>query len=510
MNALTTAAVSALLYGTVYVLERQLAFAPPSWLVIVVFAVATLAQFGAYGHLLTLARTADAAGAAYGVAPRDAATPGAQVRPAEIAVVHSRGLIAGAVVIWIGMAITPPVLSMDVFSYLAHGHQLSQGVNPYAVETRDVGREAYGQALAAWGWLPVHAASPYGPLWTHFERWSFTADTPVWSQMLWMKVPVVLAGLLTACFIWLTLGRVAPQWRLSGTTLFLWNPLVIHEIAGGGHNDAMMLALCAGGFYLFARNHDGLGTAAVCGAALVKLTALVVTPPLAFHLLRAGLWRADAGAAARTAWRNAVLTRLGAASLAVVLMAVAGWWLYGDLWLGGATFAGLRLHAEPNIAPSTGGTLYFWLTRNHSDAGSARVVSMLLNGMLVAAIAVISATATWLRRTFTACASLSVVVLLLASSYWPWYVVTPVALCALAPWSRVAMPVAVTFSFFGRLAAPIDRLRLNGLMDWPLETVLTTIVGLWLPATIVVLVLLPVLLANPSPWRSTALTPVKG
>lgn len=505
MNALRTAAASALLYGTVYVLERQLAFAPPSWLVIMAFVVVTLAQFLAYGHLLTLARAADAA---LVVAGRDAATSMASGRPVEHAVVSSRGLFVGAVLIWIGMAITPPVLSMDVFSYLAHGHQLSQGVNPYAVETREVGREAYGQALAAWGWLPVHEASPYGPLWTHVERWSFAADASVRTQMLWMKAAVVLAGLVTALFIWLTLGRVAPQWRLFGTTLFLWNPLVIHEVAGGGHNDAMMLVFCVGGLYLFARGRDGLGTAAVCSAALVKLTALVVTPPLAFHLLRAGLWRADGGPAARRAWRHAVLKRLAAAALAVTVMAVAGWWLYGDLWLGRSTFTGLRLHAEPNIAPSTGGTLYYWLTRDHSEAGSARVVSMLLNGLLVAAIAVISTTATWLQRTFTACASLSVVVLLLASSYWPWYVVTPVALCALAPWSRVAMPVAVTFSFFGRLVAPIDRLRLNGLMDWPLESVLTTIVGLWLPAAIVVLVLLPVLLANPSPWRSTALRPV--
>jgi hypothetical protein len=43
----------------------------------------------------------------------------------------------------------------------------------------------------------------------------------------------------------------------------------------------------------------------------------------------------------------------------------------------------------------------------------------------------------------------------------------------------------VAVSFCSRLAAPIDMLRLRGLMDWEAEVFIATIVGVWSPAVAV-------------------------
>jgi hypothetical protein len=56
----------------------------------------------------------------------------------------------------------------------------------------------------------------------------------------------------------------------------------------------------------------------------------------------------------------------------------------------------------------------------------------------------------------------------------------PIALIALTP-SPSFLWAAAAISIGSRLAAPIDALRLDGLMDWPQEVLLTTVVGVWLP-----------------------------
>ena len=51
--------------------------------------------------------------------------------------------------------------------------------------------------------------------------------------VLLMKLPALLGALGSAALIWRILGMVRPRLRLLGTIAFVWNPVVIAELAAG-------------------------------------------------------------------------------------------------------------------------------------------------------------------------------------------------------------------------------------------------------------------------------------
>src|SRR5262249_11297231 len=61
--------------------------------------------------------------------------------------------------------------------------------------------------------------------------------------MLAFKGLGAVGFLLCGAAIWGALGQIAPERRVLGLFLWLWNPLALWESAGAGHNDAWM-ALC--------------------------------------------------------------------------------------------------------------------------------------------------------------------------------------------------------------------------------------------------------------------------
>ncbi|MGE3510730.1 MAG: hypothetical protein AB7N65_17795 [Vicinamibacterales bacterium] len=454
MTAAVLAGANATLAWLVLVAQRQMAFEPPSVAAIALYMGSTAGMFVCYGGALRLGSRA----------------PVLERRT-------TMALLAGPVVVWLALTPTLPSLSIDLYSYLGHGHQVAGGVNPYTAPVATIAGTRYGDGLTRLGWLPAHGRSPYGPIWTRLETAAHGTDRSIVTQARWLKGVTTGAGLAVALLLWFALGRFAPEQRLCGLILYLWNPLVMFEIAGEGHNDAVMLAFLVLGLLLVALEWRMAAAATLAAAALVKATALLVVPPVAWHVARR-IWvdRREAGRRAQA---------IAGPLLAVVLVCVAGWWMYGELWVGAATFDGLRQHARPQVTPSTAGTLYWYASQTHSEAASAIAVRVAVHGLLVGSIAIVSLRTTTVRETFGACAVASVAGLLLSTSYWPWYVVVPVALYALAPTSAYAIPTVMALSAAGRLVAPIERLRIQGVGDWPTATVLTTVVGLWLPALIV-------------------------
>lgn len=86
-----------------------------------------------------------------------------------------------------------------------------------------------------------------------------------------------------------------------------------------------------------------------------------------------------------------------------------------------------------------------------------------------------------------ACGRIALVFLLIASpSYWPWYVLLPIALMTLSPQgSFIAM--SIVLAFCSRLVAPIDDMNVNGFTNWNVEVLSTTAIGLLLPLLIYLL-----------------------
>jgi hypothetical protein len=364
-----------------------------------------------------------------------------------------------AVLIW-----TPPTLSIDLFTYLAHGQQIQVEKNPYAEPVKDIQHTAYGEALIERGWLPVHGVSPYGPVWTWIEGATARASNRLDVQIRLVKALAVLFSIVCAWLIWCVLGRVAPERRLAGTLLYLWSPVAIMEFAADGHNDAVALAGVLAALLFTVSARPAASLLALGWGALVKITSLITLPP------QAVLW-----------WRHGGRRTVPSVVAATALLGAASASLYVPFWIGIGTLDGVLGHGRPSVQPSTPGMLLWGLSRVYPPDIAAPALAIVLSVGFAAYALRTSLAATDERSTLYACGRVAVAYLLLAPGYWPWYATLPIALLALSP-SGGSITAIVLFSLGSRLAAPVERLRLNGLMDWPTAVILSTVIGLWLPA----------------------------
>jgi alpha-1,6-mannosyltransferase len=435
---------SALLYMAVYVLQRAMSPLHATqhlYVAVALYLAATVGLFVGYACVASMVR-------------RPLGSPSATAAALFFPVLFSAALTCGR-----------PQLSIDAFTYIAQGHQAIAGSNPYTSPVRDLAGTPYGAALAREGWLPVHGVSPYGPLWTELEIAAARLPTNILHEVLLLKIAGTAFMLGCAWVIWLLLGRTSPDRRLFGTVLFLWNPVILIELAGEGHNDSMMVFFVLLSLLFWTTRRHAAGVAALGIGALVKIVAPMIAP-----LEAAQAWRE-----APSRPRLVAAIALGAGVVAIVACAS-----YAPLWTGPATLDGIRDHSRPSIQPSTQGVLYWRLTRSHSEERSAKVVSIVMTGGFLFSVITVAFTVKDTRTLLRGCAAVSVIYLALAPGYWPWYAAMPIALIALTP-SPPLLWVLGAISVGSRLAAPIDALRLDGLMDWPREVVVATVVGVWLP-----------------------------
>jgi alpha-1,6-mannosyltransferase len=170
-----------------------------------------------------------------------------------------------------------PLASMDLYSYAAQAQIAKHGRDPYTFTPADLPSLNLGKFLdnVAGNW--VDTPSPYGPLWVAVSRAvaTLTGDHALVSVLLLRLLPfgsiVVIAYLIPG------LAR-----RFGGRgDLALWlavaNPLVLVHGVGGGHNDAVMVALIIGGLVVVLRPNANWRHL-VGGAALMTLAAAVKVP----------------------------------------------------------------------------------------------------------------------------------------------------------------------------------------------------------------------------------------
>jgi hypothetical protein len=453
---------SGVLYAITYLLQRSISLHDVSgslrtdtdhaaigllWL-IGLYGATTIATFWLYGRLIALC----ARGGMRDTAARTLA-------------------FAFPLVFNIALAIGRPYFSIDVLSYLAQGYQATAGQNPYVHPVKEIINTGFGADLARLGWRPVHGLSPYGPLWTWLEMAVAGLTPDIATQIAMIKVLVIVASLGSAGLVWLILGRVRPGAQMLGTMLYLWNPVVIVEFAGEGHNDSLMIGFLLLSLLWFIRARSGAGLVALGLGAIVKAAAPIVLPAQVVYS-----WRT------RPDRRRLVFELLLGAIVGVGVAAL----LYAPLWVGKATLAGLRAHSRPSVLASTPGVLFWYLTRSHSEDASARLISLAMGGAFVSYVAIVSLRVTDAKSLVRAGGGIAVAYLVLAPGYWAWYAALPVALLALSP-DHTFRWLIVAVSLCSRLAAPIDILRVNGVMGWETEVLSATIVGVWAPVFVFLL-----------------------
>jgi alpha-1,6-mannosyltransferase len=377
------------------------------------------------------------------------------------AVIHSVGetpsrrgwlvIVGVPLLVQIGWLVSYPVLSIDAYSYLVDAAHLHAGLNPYQHAVDEAGGTALGRELAAYGWRPSVGVSPYGPVWMNLVRavGPFAEDVAIAVRLV--KLIACSATALTA---WLIFRAAPASFRARAFTVFWWNPVVIIEGAGEGHNDAFMVVAVVLSLWCLRRQAVIAAAAALTAAVLTKWIPAFFAPAYLAY-----------------AWRNRLFTWRtvfgGGAVIAVVTGAA-----YWPLWVGANTFAGVR---------RVGGVQFVaWATGSFVQILADYPTAYALLRVSAMAGAVIYATGTTRTRCdlVRACAAIALTFVLVAAPvYWPWYVVMPIALLALAgDFSLIIMLTATS-----RIVAPLNLIRLQGGFSLTTEVWLTTVIALWLP-----------------------------
>ena len=220
-----------------------------------------------------------------------------------------------AIVARILLLFTSPTLSDDVYRYLWEGHLLSEGVSPYQAPIFDRSLDAFTIPAREFVNNPT-LASPYLP--AAHAIFAFAAvlfpSEPVTMQIIMVVLELGAAVLLVRL---LTLVGAARERVL----LWLWNPLVIVEVAHGAHLDAIMIVLAMGALVLTldpTLNETRGGR--IGGPVLMALATL--TRPIPVLLLPVVFWR--------WSWSQRILYA------ATVVGAVIPFGLWSGLGLGNA------------------------------------------------------------------------------------------------------------------------------------------------------------------------------
>jgi alpha-1,6-mannosyltransferase len=231
---------------------------------------------------------------------------------------------------------TEPTLSDDVYRYIWDGHLLNRGLNPY---TLPVNSQLLGsvdtplRSLVNHNWM----ASPYFPT----AQGVFALVTLLVPQSVRaFQVAAVVFDLLTGWVIVVLLKEV--ELPRQNALIYLWNPLVIVELAQGAHVvDAVMstLMLLAIWFWLKEKNNS----------SVIMLAAATLTKFLPILLVPIFFWRWN--------WLQRVLFGLLLIILIGIFVPGAGLGLTGPLD-GTGIFGALRIYLQKW---NYNGGLYHWL-----------------------------------------------------------------------------------------------------------------------------------------------------
>ncbi|MBI1882480.1 MAG: hypothetical protein HYR94_30265, partial [Chloroflexi bacterium] len=340
-----------------------------------------------------------------------------------------------------------PLDAADIFDNIMHGRILGvYGANPFRAVANQFADDPF-YPYVAWQRTP----SAYGPIWeTLAGGVARLAGDGIIANVLAFKL---LGGLFLAVGIGLVaviLRRLAPERALAGVTLLAWNPVVLYETIGNGHNDiAMAIWLLVAAWAILSRRYS-LAVVALLLGVLIKFIPLLLIP-----LVGVIAWRDLPNTPARL--RFLTVTTLSAIALIVIA--------YGPFWYG---LEGLGLDRRAKLfTASLPAVIHAWLQLNWGvkDIGwQIGLIAASLTGLFI----LWQSWRTWRDRSrlnFTQAAFNILIFYLLVTCLWfqQWYVVWPLTMAALLPPGH-APRLAILFSY----AAMSKHLIFGPLLFWTL------------------------------------------
>ncbi|MDP9352904.1 MAG: glycosyltransferase 87 family protein, partial [Chloroflexota bacterium] len=340
-----------------------------------------------------------------------------------------RWVLLATVLFGIPLTLLAGMFSMDVYLYMFYGRIISTyGENPMLVAPIRFVGDPHLEWFRWWKGLP----SAYGPVWLLLSGMlSATGGDSQFANVLVYKLALLGLHIITTVVVWFTLRRARPELATWGAIFYGWNPLVLLETVGNGHNDVMVAMFVALSLLSVAHQHWRLAVLALTAAAMVKVTALVLLPMLVLTWLFS-----LTGARARV---RATIT-------AGVVVLVGGLAMYGPLWAGTAVFQNAIDNPAATMYRNSLWELLRSVILSATGATAPATVSAYLH--VVRNLVFVIAFLVLLRRLWRGrdmaggCVWVWFAYCLSLSWIWPWYFVLAIPLAAVGGPGRTAALVA--------------------------------------------------------------------
>jgi hypothetical protein len=348
---------------------------------------------------------------------------------------HLPGLViafAGAVVFGFTMLALFPAGALDIFHNILDGRLVwMYHLNPIVVPPSAVSTDPLFPYLHYW-W---NTTTAYGPLWflVTFPAYLFSGDGLIRNIVAYKALPFAFE-LATLVFIALIVSRIAPRRVAAAVVCFGWNPLVLWEIAGNGHNDIVMMFFAIAAIFALLTARWPLAFPLLVCSILVKYVTVILLPIFLFWvLLRHG--------------RRAMLPLVGGLALALLVSLV----IVAHFWVGRATISPLReqqnyfIFSPASALIGSGGELL----------SNTFKVAEVKHGLTLTFLVLYALVLARVRPNPVSLIQASVMavfffLVLMTWWFWPWYVIWGIALASLLPGTFYSR-LFVLFSFAAML-----------------------------------------------------------
>jgi hypothetical protein len=343
----------------------------------------------------------------------------------------------------------PGLYTTDMFSYVMYSHIAGVlGVNPYTSPP------SWFPDVRVFHWIhPIwhNAPSIYGPAWIDLTlplARAVASATDV-NKVLAYKALVNVAHLFGVIFLAYIVHQVRPGRVLESVVLYAWNPMIVFEFGGNGHNDAVMVSVMLLGLALYVSQAAWIGLVTLTVSMLLKMTSLFLLP---YYVM--------AWAREQKSW----LRFLGVGLLATLTVPVVVSAFYWPWWTGIETISPIISWSQgPMFNNYVPDSVAFYLASNQIrespipiDPAAALAQSRELVKNVARVFFVIwCAVELWRVRGPLGIAGSGarvMMIFLVAVNTWvlPWYFSWPLALAVIVGWESTTAKVLIGFS----LSAP--------------------------------------------------------
>jgi alpha-1,6-mannosyltransferase len=175
------------------------------------------------------------------------------------------------------LLLAPPIFSHDAYAYAAEGWLLRNGLNPYDNPISVLPGPFADQA--AWLWRYTTAMYPPLSLEMFHGLVILAGNNPYYSALA-MRIPALIGVAMIAYYVPRIARRMGADVQMTAWFSTV-NPLIIIDLVGGAHNDAIMMGLVVLALWLAMNGKVWPAAITVGVAACIKQPAILAFYPVA-------------------------------------------------------------------------------------------------------------------------------------------------------------------------------------------------------------------------------------